>query len=126
MAFKASLIVVIGMIVLLLVFSIITTFLFGEISPEFFGNPAVSIYSIFRLFTIEGWYEMPEAIAANSGTSMAVFAKVYFSMLLFLGGIIGMSLINSIFVDAMVADNNDDVLKKLEQVERILKHKEME
>ena len=57
---------------------------------------------------------------------MAVFAKVYFSMLLFLGGIIGMSLINSIFVDAMVADNNDDVLKKLEQVERILKHKEME
>ena len=126
MAFKASLIVVVGMIVLLLVFSIITTFLFGEISPEFFGNPAVSIYSIFRLFTIEGWYEMPEAIAANSGTSMAVFAKVYFSMLLFLGGIIGMSLINSIFVDAMVADNNDDVLKKLEQVERILKHKEME
>ena len=117
MAFKASLLVAIGMVVLLLVFSIVTTSLFGGIAPEYFGNPALSVYSIFRLFTIEGWYEMPEAIAANSGTGMAVFARVYFSVLLFMGGIIGMSLINSIFVDAMVADNNDDVLKKLEELE---------
>lgn len=120
MAFKASLLVAIGMVVLLLVFSIVTTFLFGGIAPEYFGNPALSVYSIFRLFTIEGWYEMPEAIAANSGTGMAVFARVYFSVLLFMGGIIGMSLINSIFVDAMVADNNDDVLKKLEELEEKL------
>lgn len=120
MAFKASLLVAIGMVVLLLVFSIVTTSLFGGIAPEYFGNPALSVYSIFRLFTIEGWYEMPEAIAANSGTGMAVFARVYFSVLLFMGGIIGMSLINSIFVDAMVADNNDDVLKKLEELEEKL------
>ena len=120
MAFKASLIVVIGMIVFLLVFSIITTFLFGNIVPDYFGNPAISVYSIFRLFTIEGWYEMPEAIAIKSGTAMAVFAKVYFSFLLFSGGIIGMSLVNSIFVDAMVADNNDEVLKKLEHIEKKL------
>lgn len=118
MAIKASLIVAIGLIVLLLVFSIITTFLFGNYAPQFFGNPALSVYSIFRLFTIEGWYEMPEAIASNGGITMAVFAKIYFSILLFLGGIIGMSLVNSIFVDAMVADNNDEVLRKLEQIEK--------
>ena len=118
MAIKASFIVVIGLIVLLLIFSIITTFLFGNYAPQFFENPALSVYSIFRLFTIEGWYEMPEAIAANGGTAMAVFAKIYFSTLLFFGGIIGMSLVNSIFVDAMVADNNDEILKKLEQIEK--------
>ena len=118
MAIKASFIVAIGLIVLLLVFSIITTFLFGSYAPQFFGNPALSVYSIFRLFTIEGWYEMPEAIASNGGITMAVFAKIYFSILLFLGGIIGMSLVNSIFVDAMVADNNDEVLRKLEQIEK--------
>ncbi len=120
LAFKASYIVTIGLIVLLLVFSIITTFLFGSTAPQFFGNPALSFYSIFRLFTIEGWYEMPEAIALNGGATMAVFARIYFSILLFLGGIIGMSLVNSIFVDAMAADNNDDVLEKLEQIERKL------
>lgn len=122
LAFKASFIVVIGMIVLLLVFSIITTFLFGNSAPQYFGNPALSVYSIFRLFTIEGWYEMPEAIATNSGTAMSVFAKVYFSILLFSGGIIGMSLVNSIFVDAMAADNNDEVLEKLSQLERKLEN----
>jgi len=120
LAFKASYIVAIGMIVFLLIFSIITTFLFGSAAPQYFGNPALSVYSIFRLFTIEGWYEMPEAIAANSGTAMAVFARIYFSILLFMGGIIGMSLVNSIFVDAMAADNNDEILDKLSQMEKKL------
>ena len=120
LAIKASYIVAIGLAILLLVFSILTTFLFGSAAPEHFGNPALSVYSIFRLFTIEGWYEMPEAIAANSGAAMAVFSRIYFSILLFLGGIIGMSLVNSIFVDAMAADNNDEVLEKLSQMERKL------
>lgn len=120
LAFKASYIVAIGLVILLLVFSIITTFLFGNLVPQYFGNPALSVYSIFRLFTIEGWYDMPEAIAVNGGTGMAVSARIYFSVLLFLGGIIGMSLVNSIFVDAMAADNNDDVLSKLEQIEKKL------
>ena len=120
LAFKASFIVTIGLIVFLLVFSIITTFLFGSSAPQFFGNPALSVYSIFRLFTIEGWYDMPEAIAANSGATMAVFARIYFSILLFVGGIIGMSLVNSIFVDAMAADNNDEVLEKLSHLEKKL------
>ena len=120
MAFKASFIVTIGMIVFLLVFSIITTFIFGNAAPLYFGNPALSVYSIFRLFTVEGWYDMPEAIAANSNSAMAFFARVYFSLLLFAGGIIGMSLVNSIFVDAMAADNNDEVLEKLDQLEKKL------
>ena len=120
LAFKASYMVTIGMIVLLLVFSIITTFLYGNVAPQYFGNPALSVYSIFRLFTIEGWYEMPETIAENGGKIMAVFARIYFSILLFLGGIIGMSLVNSIFVDAMAADNNDEVLEKLSQIEKKL------
>lgn len=120
LAFKASYIVAVGMLVLLLVFRIVTTFLFGSSAPQYFGNPALSVYSIFRLFTIEGWYDMPEAIAINSGSAMAVFARIYFSILLFGGGIIGMSLVNSIFVDAMAADNNDEALEKLSQLERKL------
>lgn len=120
LAFKTSFIVSFGLGVLLLVVSIATTFLFGSSAPQYFGNPALSVYSIFRLFTIEGWYDMPEAIASQSGSAMAVVARIYFSVLLFFGGIIGMSLVNSIFVDAMAADNNDEVLKKLSQLERKL------
>lgn len=118
LACKASFVVVIAFLILLLVFSILTSTIFGNIAPEYFGDPATATYSIFRLFTIEGWYEMPDAIARNSQEAMSTFAKVYFSILLFAGGIIGMSLVNSIFVDAMAQDNNDEVMDKLKEIEK--------
>ena len=81
----------------------------------------ISLYSIFRLFSVEGWYEIPDAIASHASPLWGFFARCYFSVLMFLGGIIGMSLINSIFVDAMAEDNNDEVLEKLNQIEKQLK-----
>lgn len=117
LATRASLLVFIAFIVFLIIFSILSSTIFGTIAPEFFGNPAISVYSIFRLFTIEGWYEFADAIAQNASTGWAVFARVYFSVLMFLGGVIGLSLINSIFVDAMAEDNNDEVLEKLRRLE---------
>ena len=121
LATRASLLVFIAFIVFLVIFSILSSTIFGNIAPEFFGNPAISIYSIFRLFTVEGWYEFADAIANNASTGWGVFARVYFSVLMFLGGVIGLSLINSIFVDAMAEDNNDEVLRKLKQIEQQIK-----
>ena len=122
LAFRASLLVLIAFVVFLIIFSIISSSLFGKIVPEYFGNPAISLYSIFRLFSVEGWYELPDAIATNSSPLWGVFARCYFSILMFLGGIIGMSLVNSIFVDAMAEDNNDEVLEKLNKIEEQLKN----
>jgi voltage-gated sodium channel len=117
LATRASLLVFIAFIVFLIIFSILSSTIFGEIAPDYFGNPAISVYSIFRLFTVEGWYEFADAIAQNGSAGLAFFARVYFSVLMFLGGIIGLSLINSIFVDAMAEDNNDEVLEKLRRLE---------
>ena len=120
LAFRASLLVIVSFVVFLVIFSILSSTIFGSIAPEYFGNPAISLYSIFRLFSVEGWYELPDAIA-NYGTPFwGIFARCYFSVLMFLGGIIGMSLINCIFVDAMAEDNNDEVLEKLKQIEEQL------
>lgn len=117
LAFRASLLVLIAFVVLLVIFSILSSTIFGPITPEYFGNPAISLYSIFRLFSVEGWYELPDAIAKNGTPLWGLFARCYFSVLMFLGGIIGMSLVNSIFVDAMAEDNNDEVLEKLKKIE---------
>lgn len=117
-AAKSSILVCAAYVVFLVVFSILTSELFGHYAPQYFETPVFSLYSIFRLFTIEGWYEMPEAIAATGGTAMGTIARIYFSVLLFAGGIIGMSFVNSIFVDAMVSDNNNEVLEKLEKIEK--------
>lgn len=132
-AIHSSLLVCIAFVISLLVISILTTTLFGHICPEHFGNTGISLYSVFRLFTIEGWYDLPDQIAANSSTTIGVLARLYFSVLLFAGGILGMSLINSIFVDAIMADNNDDVKEELEKmrqqlssIEDMLRHEKEE
>lgn len=120
LAFRASLLICVAYIVFLVVFSVLSYALFANDAPQFFGSPLLSMYSIFRLFTIEGWYEMPEAVAASGGDLRGLIARLYFAVLLFAGGIVGMSLVNSIFVDAMVSDNNDDVLEKLDNIEKEL------
>lgn len=120
-ALKSCFVVVVGFMIFTLITSILSSTLFGDIAPEYFGDPGQSLYSTFRLFTVEGWFEIPDAIAQTSTHGMAVFAKIYFSLFLFVGGIIGVSLINSFFVDAMAEDNNEDVLIKLEEMEKMIK-----
>lgn len=119
-AFKASLLVLLAFVVFLIVFSILTSTIFGSVAPKYFGNPGISLYNIFRLFSVEGWYELPDSIATNASPSWGIFARCYFSVLMFLGGIIGLSLINSIFVDSMAEDNNDEVLERLRKIEEKL------
>ena len=120
-ALKSCFVVMVGFVIFMLITSILSSSLFGDIVPQYFGNPGQSLYSTFRLFTIEGWFDIPDAIAQNSTHGMAVFAKIYFSIFLFVGGIIGVSLINSFFVDAMAEDNNEDVLIKLDEMEKMIK-----
>lgn len=115
-ALKSSYLVFIGFFITILVVATISTSLFGHHAPEYFGNPLKSFYSIFRLFTIEGWYEIPNAVNSNMSKVSAFFVDIYFMIILFIGGIIGLSLVNSIFVDSMVADNNDKFDQDLEKL----------
>ena len=107
-------------VLLIVIFAIINCSLFGEAAPQYFATPLDSIYSVFRLFTVEGWYDIPDAITATLSPVWSHVVRIYFCLLLIGGGIIGMSLINSIFVDAMVADNNDDVKEQLRRIEEKL------
>jgi len=106
-ALKASYIIVVGFFLLVFIVSLVTCSLYKSIAPEYFKNPLDSFYSIFRLFSVEGWYEIPDLIASRTSVPIAFMSKLYFIILLLGGGIIGLSLVNSIFVDAMVSDNND-------------------
>ncbi len=117
-AMKQSYAVFAGLMIIILLFALISCAIYKDVAPEFFATPTDSIYSIFRLFTIEGWYEIPDTIANNASPALARFTRIYFSALLVLGGIIGVSLVNSVFVDAMVSDNNDNLEKKIDALEK--------
>ena len=86
--------------------------LFGDVAPKHFGDPLKSAYTLFKVFTVEGWYEIPEEMAANGEDGGLVnMVRGYFVFAVFTGGILGLSLANAVFVDEMIADNNDRLEK---------------
>jgi len=114
-ALKASVFILIGFVVYVFVIGVLSFSLFKNASPEYFSDPLTSLYSTFRIFTVEGWSDIPETIISNtSGTPFFIY--LYFVFILLTGGIFGLSLVNSIFVDAMVSDNNDGLEKKVDEL----------
>lgn len=117
-----------GYVLIIIIFAILSTSLFGHVAPQYFGTPWESAYSVFRLFTVEGWYDIPDSVAAAYGTWGVIGVRLYFVLLLVIGGVIGLSLINSVFVDAMLSDNNDEMLQRIKELEakidRLLEERE--
>ncbi len=72
--------------------------------------------------TIEGWYEIPEKLEARAAASdvvsnpgqFAVMARLLFVMAVFVGGILGLSLANTVFVDEMMVDNTGVLERKVD------------
>jgi len=64
---------------------------------------------MFKIFTIEGWYEIPDQLIENipEKTNWMIFLiRSYFIISVGTGGLLGLSLANAIFVDEMTMDNN--------------------
>jgi voltage-gated sodium channel len=115
-ALKASVFVLLGFIIYIFIIGILSFYLFQNSNTEYFSNPTISLYSTFKIFTIEGWFEIPEVISENYSSISSFFIYLYFIFVVVTGGIIGLSLVNSIFVDSMVSDNNDDIEKKIDDL----------
>lgn len=116
-ALKTSVIILLGFCIYIFIIGIFSTYLFQHIAPEHFSDPLKSFYSIFKIFTVDGWYEIPEQIAANTSKSLAFLSYLYFIFIVITGGIFGLSLVNSIFVDAMLSDNTEDISEKIDKLE---------
>lgn len=107
-------------ILLVLIWSLVTCSFFKELAPQYFATPIDSVYTIFRLCTIEGWYEVPDQISLTLSPWAGQLVRFYFIAIVILGGVIGISLVNSVFVDAMVSDNNDALEAKMDALQKQL------
>ncbi len=121
-ALKSSVFVLLGFFLYNIVISLFTCYLFKDLAPEHFGNALMSTYSIFKMFTLEGWYEIPELIAKKGTPELEFFIKFYFIFIVVTGGIFGLSIVNAIFVDEMVSDNNDELERKILNLEGKIDH----
>lgn len=125
-ALKQSRAILIAYIIIIFISGLINCCLFKNVAPEYFSTPLDSIYTVFRIFTLEGWYEIPDTIALATMPLIGKIVRLYFCLLLCGGGIIGLSFVNSIFVDAMAEDNNDKVIEHLNRIEKKLEELEKE
>lgn len=118
-ALRASVGVFLILIFLNLILSLAATLLFGGIpeAQEFFGNPFYSMYSLMKIFTIEGWYEIPEILAERGVSDDYLLGlRIYVVSAVLICGIFGLSIANAVFVDTLVADNSDDLEQKVDDL----------
>ncbi len=117
-ALRASVFVLMVLLFLDLILAVLTCHFYQNIAPEYFGNPLISAYTVFQLFTVEGWNEVADVIADNSsGEYMIGFSRFFFVLIVLIGGIFGMSLANAVFVDEMTMDNNNELEAKIDKLQ---------
>ena len=126
----SSYLIIFIFVVINFIFALLSHKLFSNIAPEYFGDPLTSFYSIFKIFTIEGWYEIPDIVTENITNSVEIwFVRLYFVIVLFIGGIFGLSIINSVFVEGVInndkdekdADKLDKIISRLDSIEKKIK-----
>ena len=114
---RASVGVLLGVVLINIILALGAASIFGDIVPEYFGTPQKAVYSMFQIFTLEGWHEVPRLITERTDSEvLAWVARGYFVLAVFGGGILGLSLVNAVFVDQMVLDNNDEVEVRLTEL----------
>ena len=129
-AVKASIFVILVLFLLNFMLALFTCHFYREAAPQYFGNPLTSCYSIFQMFTVEGWNEIPTAIIESEYGPKSNFfiglTRFYFVIVVLIGGIFGMSLANAIFVDEMTIDNTRELEEKIDRLqEQIVELKDL-
>ena len=120
-ATRASVGVFLALFLMVFMLSLVATLIFGAKAPEFFGNPLISFYTIFRVFTVEGWHEIPEAMATGESLYWDVAPRLFFMFTVLVCGIFGLSIANAVFVDEMVMDNTNTLEGKVDRMNRELR-----
>ncbi len=116
-ALKSSIFVIIGFSIYIFIIGMLSYYLFRESPSGYFKTPMLSLYSIFKIFTVEGWFEIPEQLILGCTKTVAFFTYLYFIFIVLTGGIFGLSLVNSIFVDSMLSDNNNEIEEKIDEMD---------
>jgi voltage-gated sodium channel len=89
--------------ILLYVFGVIATKLFGANHPEWFGSLGKSLFTLFQIMTMEGWADIARAVMVEQR-----FAWIFFLLFLLVGTFTVLNLFIAVIVNAM----QDDAVNK--------------
>ena len=98
----ASIIGLLGLV--LYVFAVMATKLFGAIAPEFFGNVGASLFTLFQVMTVEGWPDIARSVMAQSPHSW-----IFFVVYLLIATFMVLNLFIAVVVNAMQSQATEDL-----------------
>ena len=98
------------------------------IGEAYFKNPITAVFSLFQLFTYDGWHQIPPEITKECLNRWGdiwwidYVVRIGFCALVFAGGIVGVALLNSVFVDGMMLRDKSeaDRVHRLNELDRKL------
>ncbi len=104
------------MAVIMCVFGLIASKLYGAYYPEWFGNLHLSIFSLFQIMTLEGWPDIVRTVMTQKP-----FAWVFFVTYILIATFSVLNLFIAVVVDAMQRNHQDEPDIQLEQQAHIQK-----
>ena len=127
-ALKGVFFIIVAFIIYSIIVSLISVTLFKSSGPSFFSNAFDSFFTIFKIFSGDGFSDVVAEIISNSSLEFGYFTKLYFVMIVFTGSILGLSLINSVFIDQMsnFDKKGESEINSLEsKLDEVLKNQEL-
>ena len=127
-ALKGVFFIIVAFIIYSTIVSLISVTLFKSSGPSFFSNAFDSLFTIFKVFSGDGFSDVVAEIISNSSLEFGYFTKLYFVMIVFTGSILGLSLINSVFIDQMsnFDKKGESEINSLEsKLDEVLKNQEL-
>jgi voltage-gated sodium channel len=120
-AFRSIAFIVFAFAIYSTIISLISVSLFKSSSPTYFQNAFDAFFTIFKIFSGDGFSDVVGEIEQHRSGGFIYFTKFYFVFIVFTGSILGLSLINSIFMNQMsqveeqIEDTEKDILKTLKK-----------
>jgi voltage-gated sodium channel len=91
------------MAVIICVFGLIASKLFGTLYPEWFGNLHLSVFSLFQIMTLEGWPDIVRTVMQQKP-----FAWIFFVVYILIATFSVLNLFIAVVVDAMQRNQAED------------------
>jgi voltage-gated sodium channel len=105
--------------ILMYVFAVLSSKLFGAAHPELFGNLQVSLFTHVQLMVFDGWGDTVSAIVAGSGF-LSFWYFLGFSVIV---GFVLVSMLVGVIVEAKQSVSNEDLLAELTRLREDLKNR---
>ncbi len=104
------------MAIIICVFALIASKLYGPSHPEWFGNLHLSVFSLFQIMTLEGWPDIVRTLMQQKP-----FAWIFFVTYILIATFSVLNLFIAVVVDAMQRNHSEDTDDNQEKIHAISK-----